>query len=374
MKISIIGGGNIGTWLAGEWGMGGHEVCMYTHHPEQWSRSIAVLDRNAGILGEGPLALVTSDLKAAIDFGDLILVTWPAHVRPSLLAELGKLARPEQVVAVMPGTGGVEFLAEGILRRGAFFCGFQRVASIARIKEYGRSVHMLGKKSEVVLGVVGDSPGEEISRRFSDLLGIPCKMVKNYLEVTLTPSNPVLHTARVYQLFKNYHPGVVYNKCPLFYEEWEDEASECLLGADAELQTFCSLMSAQGLDMRGVISLKSYYESSVPDALSHKLRSISAFKGIRAPMTGVPGGFVPDLSSRYFLEDFSYGICIVKGFCEIGGISTPVIDRELQWFSRLMGLEYYREGAYIGRDLVATGSPQRFGFRTVQDVLDFYLR
>ena len=24
--------------------------------------------------------------------------------------------------------------------------------------------------------------------------------------------------------------------------------------------------------------------------------------------------------------------------------------------------------------LVATGSPQRFGFRTVQDVLDFYLR
>ena len=78
------------------------------------------------------------------------------------------------------------------------------------------------------------------------------------------------------------------------------------------------LMSA-GFGHAGVISLKSYYGAGAR-ALSHKLRSISAFKGIRAP-AGVPGGFVPVI--WIFSGRFSYGICIVKGFCEIGGISTP---------------------------------------------------
>ena len=354
--------------------MAGHEVCLYTHQPGLWHKCVEVLDRDGKKLGEGTLAIVTNDLQEAATFGEVILVTWPAHVRPPLLIELGKYVRANQVVAVMPGTGGVEFFADGILRRGAHFCGFQRVASIARIKEYGRSVFMLGKKAELFLGVVGDGPAREICGLFSDLLGIPCRALKNYLEVTLTPSNPILHTARIYQLFREYEPGVVYGKCPLFYEEWDNEASENLLGSDAELQAFCSQMAALGLDMQGVVSLGAYYESSTPDLLTEKLRSIVAFRGIKSPMTGVPGGFVPDLSSRYFLEDFSFGLCIVKGFCEIGGIQTPFIDRELRWFERLTGKQYFQNDSYSGKDLAETGAPQRYGFKSDRDILDFYSR
>ena len=51
-----------------------------------------------------------------------------------------------------------------------------------------------------------------------------------------------------------------------------------------------------------------YYESSDAASLTRKLRSIQAFKGILAPMKAVEGGFVPDFSSRYFTEDFPYGL------------------------------------------------------------------
>ena len=374
MKISIIGGGNIGTWLAGEWSAAGHEVCVYTQRPELWGESIEVMSSDGAVICTGKPAKVTANLKDAVEFGAVVLVTWPAHVRPALLREMGLYVDAGKIIAIMPGTGGVEFEAGGILEKGAILCGFQRVASIARVKEYGKSVFMLGRKKELFMSALNSRHSEQACALFSQLLQIPCRALKNYLEVTLTPSNPILHTARICQLFENYRPGVVYKTCPLFYEEWEDKASEYMLGADAELQTFCSHVSSIGLDLRGVLSLKNYYGAPTPALITKKLQGIPAFRGIKSPMVAVPHGFIPDLSSRFFLEDFPFGLCIVKGFCELGGIRTPFIDHELHWFQNLTGRQYFQGESYSGSDLAETGMPQRYGFRSVQEVVKFYSR
>ena len=63
MRITIIGGGNVGTLMAGEFAYKGHDVTVFTSKPDKWSREITVLDNADRVLFKGTLAkLVESRL------------------------------------------------------------------------------------------------------------------------------------------------------------------------------------------------------------------------------------------------------------------------------------------------------------------------
>ena len=49
-------------------------------------------------------------------------------------------------------------------------------------------------------------------------------------------------------------------------------------------------------------------------------------------MVSVEGGFIPDLHSRYFTADFSYGLTIIKQIADIAGVRTPNIDETMAWY------------------------------------------
>jgi hypothetical protein len=53
-------------------------------------------------------------------------------------------------------------------------------------------------------------------------------VIPNFLNLTMTPSNPILHTTRLRTLFRDWHVGVVYDSVPLFYEEWDDPQNNIL--------------------------------------------------------------------------------------------------------------------------------------------------
>ena len=60
---------------------------------------------------------------------------------------------------------------------------------------------------------------------------------------------------------------------------------------------------------------------------------MTAFQTITSPMKQVDGGWVVDFESRYFTEDFPYGLQIVQQQARQHGVSTPVIDTILHWGS-----------------------------------------
>ena len=55
-----------------------------------------------------------------------------------------------------------------------------------------------------------------------------------------------------------------------------------------------------------------------------------------APMKETEGGFVPDLGSRYFTEDFPYGLNILRRMAKEREISTPTMDLIYQWGQQMM--------------------------------------
>ena len=52
-------------------------------------------------------------------------------------------------------------------------------------------------------------------------------------------------------------------------------------------------------------------------------------------MKEVESGFIPDLESRYFTEDFECGTFFIRDIARWNNIQTPVIDRVCEWYETL---------------------------------------
>lgn len=329
MNITILGGGNIGTLMAAECARKGHRVTVQTSRPGLWSRELWVHDREDAPLFSACIAKVTDDLGSAVCGADVVFITLPAETFPSLARELAPHVRARQRIGVIPGSGGAEFAFRDFLQKGICLFGVQRVHSIARLRERGHSVAMLGRKAELQLAAIPGTQAHELARMMENLFDMPCRVLPNYLSVTLTPSNPLLHTARLYSLFRDWH-GQDFARNVLFYEEWDDLASEMLLRTDAELQRLCAVIP---LELESVKSLRRHYESATVAEMTRKIRSIPAFGGLPAPMSRTAGGWQPDFSSRYFTTDFSYGLKILLDICGLFNIPSPAMQELWDWYT-----------------------------------------
>ena len=120
----------------------------------------------------------------------------------------------------------------------------------------------------------------------------------------------------------------------LFYREWDVASAQKLIDMDSE---FMALLRRLPVREGVVPSLLDYYESHDAISLAEKIKSIASFQTITAPMKQIDGGWVPDFDSRYFTEDFPFGLKLIKDLAVENNIATPNIDMVLEWgMSKLM--------------------------------------
>jgi len=371
VNICILGGGNIGTLLLADIGRNDKlRVRLLTSKPNVWNDIIEVYDSNNVFKYSGKIDMVSDNPDDVIRDADIIISTLPSHVFSIVLDKINSSIKPGTWIGMMPGSGGGEFYLKKLFGSKCVLFGFQRVHGISRVKEYGKSVYDLGRKSELYIATIPKELSVEVATTMEDIIGIKCYSHRNYLNVTLTPSNPILHTSRLYSLFREYSNNCYWDREIEFYSDWTDEASDILIECDKELQGMCKMIG--NIDLSGVKSLTTYYESSTPKEMTEKIRSIKAFSGIKVPMIRREKGYVPDFNSRYFKEDFPYGLCIIKSFCDIIGLNTPMIDEILLWYEATNGLNYFVEGKFEGKDLTDLLLPQNFGLKCVEDIVEFY--
>ena len=343
-SIAVIGGGNIGTQFACKCASKGYKVNMFSSKPELFDESLEIVDEFDNVV-IGKLNKITSDMSEAMKDCQMIFVSHPAFRLREVANQMLPYVKNDMVICVLPGTGGSEYAFKECISKGAILCGLQRVPSVARLEKYGKRVRCEGLRKELFLASIPNSKAGEIADFMSALWEIPCTALPNYLNVTLTPSNPILHTTRLYTLFSDYEDGKVYDRNPLFYGEWDDASSELLIACDTELQQM--LKKLDKLDLRNVRSLKLHYESDTVEAMSEKLRSIKSLHDLSSPMKRVDGGWIPDFSSRYFTADFPYGLAILEELADVLGCDVPNMKSTMSWYRKVTGDENRLElGAY----------------------------
>ena len=328
MRICICGGGNLGHVVAGF--LAAREDCvvsLLTRRPALWQQQLTISTPDGRQL-VGRLERISSEPVEVIADADLVLLCLPGYSIQEVLLQIRPFLKPRTPVGSVVCSTGFFFEAMERLSPDTPLFGFQRVPFIARTTTYGHSAALLGYKPQLSIAIEHASEKEPLRATIERLFRTPVQLLSSYYEASLTNSNPLLHPARLYTLWKNWHEGVVYDSQPMFYEMWTEEASELLIALDCE---FFHLLRVLPVREGSIPTILDYYESTDAASLTRKLRSIEAFKGILAPMKAVAGGFVPDFQSRYFTEDFPFGMRIIQQLARQHQVAIPMIDKVLMW-------------------------------------------
>ena len=370
MNITIVGGGNIGTALCAEFAHNGHHVSLLTSKPHLFRSELSVVLADSGQTVSGKLERISALPQDVLPSAELIVITLPAFMMKAFADRALEFIRPGTVLVAMPGYGGVEYIFKPFVEKGVILVGFQRVPAVYRLVEYGKCSRLSGRRPALHFSALPASKTVEVQSTLESVFSMPCIALQNFLCVTLTPSNPILHTARLFSLFGQLPADALLGENPLFYGEWTPCASHWLIRCDAELQT---LLTYIPLDLHEVKSLKQHYESDTEEAMTNKLRSIRSLHAIRSPMLEENGMYRIDWNSRYFQADFPFGLAIIRGIAELFRCPTPSIDVVLSWYAQSTGQEYYLpNGSFSGKSLKNTGIPQNYGIDNTDSFLHVY--
>lgn len=373
MKICVVGGGHIGTTLSCyiKHSHPEFEVSLFTRRPEQFSEVIKCNDIEQSISYLVALDAISSDPSIAAKDADIVFVALPHFAVEKAFADVSPFVSHRAVIGVLPGGGGCEFYFERYFNESQTLFGFQRVPFTAKLQEYGKEANLKSWKPYSVVGTLQRSRVDDVCEMIESC-GLRTRKASNYLEIALTPTNPILHTSRTYEIFGQYERAYGFDSRRKFYVGWTDAASETMFAMDDELHIL--LDSIQELDTSAIKRLSDHYESPTVPELTHKINSIPTFQSVYAPMVERDGKYYADTQSRMFTEDFPWGLLVIRSYFDYFNHKAPMMDKLLHWYSNYMGYNWFVEGKLKGRDLSGTGSLRNYGIKNRTELISFYTK
>ena len=371
MNICIVGGGHIGTTLVCyiKHSHPEYKVSLYTRKPELFAEEIQCNDIERNISYYVKPDLISNSAEKTAGGADIVFIALPHFAIEKAFGNIAPYVAADAFIGVLPGGGGCEFIFNKYFDNDKTLFGFQRVPFTAKLEKYGVETNLKSWKPFSVVGTLNTDRIDKACERI-ELCGLRTKKASNYLEIALTPTNPILHTSRTYELFSKHDVDYVYDTKFKFYVGWSDDTSETLLGMDRELHNLLDAMD--GINTSAIRPLSEHYESPTIPALTAKINSIPTFQTVFAPMKETEGGYITDVTSRMFTEDFSWGLAVIRSYFEFFNIKAPTMDKVLGWYADYMGLEWYVEGKFCGKDLIQTGIIQNYDIKTKEELLALY--
>lgn len=365
MKIVIVGAGNIGfgiaSYLKTQMGIDA-VICTQSKHCEV----INYIDVERKIYENGVKLSISSSFDEEISTSDLVICTYPAHLRKEFLDKYSESFHNNSILGFFPAYGGIEYSCKKLLNKGIKIFGLQRVPFIARKYEEKdiSLVKILSWKRYLEVGTIPNSDSE-IRTILEHLFKLEVRKIP-YLAASLVPANPELHLSGLIIPFKKLYIDQEYIGETKMYDNWSDENSKFLFKLDSEIRKVINLFSS---DIASCITpIPFYYDSSTPNELTKKLKSINAFKEVNLPLVSRDDKVYPDFNARMFVEDIPFGICIYKDIALTANIKTPYIDMILEFYESMTGIQYFDLPDKLGKDYFKCGAPGASGIKTVTDL------
>lgn len=387
MQVTICGGGNAAHTLAAlisarqdYW------VNVYTplnDEVQRWRQGIKAGGGITVISQDGVLVgrphRVDYDPAAVVPGSRLVLLALPAFAHEIIMRDIAPHLDDGAWVGALPARGGFDWDARRIFGGGeksVIVFGLQTLPWACRIREYGREVAILGTKSQVDLAVWPPQHGAEVAALLSDLLGMPVCPTSGFLSLTLAGTGQLVHPGVMYGLFRDWD-GCPYEDAPLFYQGIDITTAHILQQLSDEVQSLRIRLEERvpALDLSAVLPLYDWllrsYGNSIGDcsSLLNCFVTNDGYAGLRAPMRPGGNGLVPDFQTRYLSEDVPYGLVVTRGIAELADLPTPKIDQVIAWSQEVLGKEYLVDGELKGRNVAVSRAPQRYGFRSLDEVL-----
>ncbi len=338
MKIAVLGGGNGSFAAAGDFALAGHDVRLWRRDEAQVAAhraagsGIIVKDHNGR--HDAKLALVTTDMAAAVDGAELILCPAPAFAQADIARALAPHLRDGQVVFLPPATFGSMIFAMAM--RDA---GNQAKASFAETgtlpwltRKHGPfEVAITIRAKRLPVGVFPLSEAahalEVISRAFPGAIE-PCG---DALSGALMNAGPIIHP-----------PLIVMNAGPMeHFDRWDIHKE----GTQAAIRRVTDALDAERIAVRESLG----YEGPHFPLVHHYAKEGEIWmygRGSHDRLTdsGDWRERIVLTEHRYMREDLRLGLSLLVSVAELAGVATPLARSFLSIGGAICGEDFLQNG------------------------------
>ena len=398
MKVLLCGGGNAIHVLSSYVGAQPDcEVSVLTLYTGEADRLREACSHERGIqclndLGPdvyGKPVTITND-PAKIGDIDVVIMALPSLFHQTYLEALKPHLKRGVILGAMPGQAGFDLCARHCL--GDDFVSASNLFSLetlpwaCRILEYGKQVEVLGTKKEIDVVITpkqGEDSVEPVRLILQKLVGeLPVmKPAGNFLSVTLMNINSVWHPTISYAYYHDKDITKPMDEPPLFYYGATEFTGDKLDKVSNEVLQVKSVLQQKfpGLDLDSLTHVRDWMVRSYGDDIGDKtnlhtmLITNKGYRGLTHPTIPVETSegtkYMPNFKYRYFSEDLPCGLIVTRGIAELTGVPTPHMDDVIMWAQERMGKEYLVDGQLKGADVATTRSPQRYGFKDLNQFM-----
>jgi opine dehydrogenase len=326
--VAVLGGGHGGHTLAADLTLAGHtvrffEMERFRHQMAKVFETHTIEAVGEVLKGTAHIDLVTTDIAAALDGAEIILIAVPAFAHKDYAQLLAPHVRAGQIVTLLPGTlGSLEFArifreagsAEGVVLAEADTLPYAtRVEGEGVVRVYGRST--------VGMGVFPASKTQWATEVLSDVLDLEAG--KNVLEIGFSSINPVIHP-----------PGTVLNAGRIerskgeFYVYEEGMTPSVARVIDCLDAERLAVAEALGMTLLPVAEALSSAGLGPKGSTWQTLNGSQTLTFIKGPTS---------LKSRYLAEDIPYGLLTWASIADGLGVDTPIMDAFVSLGFALLG-------------------------------------
>ena len=330
-RMAVIGAGNGGTAIAGDLTLAGHECRLFEF--EEWAGNVTAVNEKGGIkvtgvahTGFAKVALATTDLSAAMDGAELIMVATQALTHARVAHAIAPLVRDGHVVILWPGSGGsleirrvfdeLGVKADVLLGEGATFPYCCR-----RLEGPGTvNIHRIdGPRNQVAA-----LPAARTPELMAALKGVYDTVVpaRSILEPALYNPNIIVHPAgALFNMGRIEHSK---GEFWMYKEGITPSVKKIINGMDRERQ---AIMAALG------------YPPMTYEVVFTDLFNVSVAEFAVASSQGPFS-----MQDRYITEDVPMGVTLTASLGRKLGIPTPTYDSIIHVASLVNETDYYRTG------------------------------
>ncbi len=359
MRITILGGGNGSFAAAGDMALAGHDTRLWRRDAAAVAAHVAagstIVVKDFSGSHTAQLALVTTDMAAAVAGAELIICPAPAHAQPDIAAALAPHLRPEQVVFLPPGTFGTMLFAQAARKAAtsAIFAETGTLPWLAR-KHAAHEVAITVRAKRLPTGVfplhAADHALEVIGRAFPGVIE-PCG---DALSGALMNAGPIIHP-----------PLITMNAGPLeHFPRWDIHKE----GTQPAIRRVTDALDAERIAIREALGyggphfpLADHYAKSGDEWMygrgSHDRLTDSGDWREHIVLT----------EHRYMLEDVRVGLSFLCSAADLAGVTVKLAPAFLAIGGAVTGEDFMQTGRTLQAmgftDRAALQSLLRDGFR-----------
>ena len=397
-EVAIVGGGSSAHILIPFLSGAGFAVNLLTRKPREWSRNVVAqlhtIDGDILDAFSGKLSKITDNPAAVIPQSKVVVLCMPVSKYRNALHQLAPyLAKEEEVfVGTIYGQAGFNWMVDEIKRKfdiyniTTFAVGL--IPWICRVIEYGKIGVTYGCKE---VNIVAVSPRDRFTA-LNDLFLIHiCErwlkkgsflQVGNFLSLTLSVDNQIIHPSRCYGLFLRYKGKWAHKEdIPYFYRDFDQQSADLVQELDADYSKIRSAIKARYPNrdfqfMLDYLELERLSNQSANTDIRESFTTSATLGAIKPPTIQLASGeWVIDKDHRFFTDDIHYGLCIAKWIADQLSLDVPTIDRIINWAQKIRD-EKIIDGKKLlidSESLTAkfmSGIPPVYGLNCIDDILD----